>query len=383
MGVKVRIDPVDRDVKLLIDQLLSPAARSRQFAEGAQQMLDEADQTNRSVLGRIPRSRTYVDGREGAALASVKPSGGVIVREYELVIDVLVFISDMLRTISPIGRGPDKRPGHPGFYQGLAPSLPTAPEVPLKRVIPEASEYVFLSSAPYARRIEKRTTIYEMAAAKAAQRFGNIAKVTFTVRLAVAAALLCGRRRNRAERAAQRNQPAKQSAKHIERHAGARHHRDTGALIWPPTPFTTPSKPIWRPRRMWRSGRCHHRCGADLSVGKRDLHDAGRQPGQPHSVDRHGSHRGAVRPAIDRRPSPGGKPLGRNGNLWLSVFVPVGSGGSRARQLAKLLADIFRGVTLLSGNLEFLDAFIGEGMAAEEGNWFELPCVIEWRRMEA
>jgi hypothetical protein len=71
------------------------------------------------------------------------------------------------------------------------------------------------------------------------------------------------------------------------------------------------------------------------------------------------------------------------GNLWLSVFVPVGSGASRARQLAKLLADIFRGVPLLSGNMEFLDAFIGEGMAAEEGNWFELPCIIEWRRMEA
>jgi hypothetical protein len=182
MAVKVRIDPVDRDVKLLVDELLSPAARSRLFAEGAQQMLDEADQVNRSVLGRIPRSQTYVDGHEGAALASVKPSGGVIVREYELVIDVLVFILDMLRTISPIGRGPDKRAGHPGFYKASHALFADTVEVPLNGVIPEAREYLFISDAPYTRRVEKRHTIYEMTAAKAAQRFGNIAKVTFTYR---------------------------------------------------------------------------------------------------------------------------------------------------------------------------------------------------------
>lgn len=72
------------------------------------------------------------------------------------------------------------------------------------------------------------------------------------------------------------------------------------------------------------------------------------------------------------------------GHLWLPVFVEVGTGASRARQLAKLLADIFRGLTLLNGNLEFFDAFIGEGAPAqEEGNWFELPVVIEWHRVEA
>jgi hypothetical protein len=73
-----------------------------------------------------------------------------------------------------------------------------------------------------------------------------------------------------------------------------------------------------------------------------------------------------------------------SGHLWLPVFVPVGAGSSRARQLGKLLADIFRGVTLLSGALEFRDAFIGEGSPAQEdGNWYELPVVIEWRRVEA
>lgn len=72
------------------------------------------------------------------------------------------------------------------------------------------------------------------------------------------------------------------------------------------------------------------------------------------------------------------------GQLVLSVFVPVGSGGSRARQLAKLLADIFRGLRLLSDKMEFLDAGIGgSGPAPEEGNWYQLDVVIDWRHVEA
>ncbi|HEX4302834.1 MAG TPA: hypothetical protein VHZ78_08570 [Rhizomicrobium sp.] len=73
------------------------------------------------------------------------------------------------------------------------------------------------------------------------------------------------------------------------------------------------------------------------------------------------------------------------GHLWLPVFVPVGTGSSRARNLCKQLADIFRGLTLLDGSLEFMDAFIGEGTAAaeEEGNWFQLPLAIEWRLIDA
>jgi hypothetical protein len=155
-----------------------------------------------------------VDGREGAALASVKPDG-VIVRDYELVIDVLVFIADTLRTLSPVGKGPDKRPGHPGFFKKSHTVFADGREVPLTEQLPEASEYVFLSTAPYARRIEKRSTIYEMVAAKASARFGNIAKVRFSYRSPILSYVAGGA--NRAERAAQRNQPAKQAAKHFER----------------------------------------------------------------------------------------------------------------------------------------------------------------------
>jgi hypothetical protein len=72
------------------------------------------------------------------------------------------------------------------------------------------------------------------------------------------------------------------------------------------------------------------------------------------------------------------------GHLWLAVFAQTGSGVSRARHLAKQLADLFRGTTLLSGSLEFMDSFIGEGEpGAEDGNWYKLPLAIEWRRMDA
>jgi hypothetical protein len=72
------------------------------------------------------------------------------------------------------------------------------------------------------------------------------------------------------------------------------------------------------------------------------------------------------------------------GTLWLFVMVPTGYGASRARGLAKQCCDLFRGKTLLGGNLEFMDAFIGRGAEAQEaGNWFELPVGIDWLHVEA
>ncbi len=183
MAVKTRIESVQRDVQLLVDELLSPAARSRMFAEGAAQFLAEADETNRQAIGRIPRHKTFVDGRQGAPLASVRPNG-VIVRDYDLVFDVLLFINEHLRTISPVGKGPDKRPGHPGFYRKSHVLFADGKEVmvngPLTAgQIPDAAEWVFLSDAPYARRLEMRSAIYEMTAAKAHSQFKALARVSY------------------------------------------------------------------------------------------------------------------------------------------------------------------------------------------------------------
>jgi hypothetical protein len=212
--VRTRIDPIDRDVKLIVDEFLSPEARRRQFAEAAQGFLDEADATNRQVIGHLPQSKTFVDGREGAPLSAVK-TDGVIVREYELVFDVLTFIAEQLRVISPIGKGGDKRPGHPGFYRGSHRLFADGVEVSIDGPIPEAAEYVFLSAAPYTRKIENQWAVYEFTAVKASARFGNIARVRFGWQSPLLSYVAGGA--NRIQRAAQRNQPAKQSAKYIER----------------------------------------------------------------------------------------------------------------------------------------------------------------------
>ena len=214
MAVSIKITSIDRDIQLLTNELLSPAARSKMLATAALEILQETDAANRSVLGRVPKSKTYVDGRQGAAIQTVKPDG-IIVRDYELVNDVILFLLDLLRSSSPVGKGPDRRPGHPGFYKKSHILFADGREVGLNEALPEALEYVILSSAEYARRIEKRTTIYERAAAQASRRFGNIAKVYFSYRSPILPYVQGGR--NRAERAAQRNQPAKQSAKHLER----------------------------------------------------------------------------------------------------------------------------------------------------------------------
>lgn len=72
------------------------------------------------------------------------------------------------------------------------------------------------------------------------------------------------------------------------------------------------------------------------------------------------------------------------GTLWLSAMVQQGSGAERGRQLAKQLANLFRGLRLLSDALEFLNAYNTQGGPAhEDGNWYEIPVAIEWRWMDA
>lgn len=73
------------------------------------------------------------------------------------------------------------------------------------------------------------------------------------------------------------------------------------------------------------------------------------------------------------------------GFLFFDVLWPVGTGSRDARTAAKQLADLFRGLTLLSGNLEFLDTSIGTGAKSDQynGNYFVIPVDIEWRRVEA
>lgn len=162
-----KIESIDRDIALIFAQDLSPEAMSRQFAEFAQETFDETDATNESILGRKPSSQTFVDGREGAQLSSVKPTG-IIVREYQLVPDALSTIRGMLRAISP---------RLTGRYQGSHTLFADGVEVADGAPIPIAERYVFASTVPYARKLEKLFEVYGRIARDASRQFGNTAKI--------------------------------------------------------------------------------------------------------------------------------------------------------------------------------------------------------------
>jgi hypothetical protein len=68
------------------------------------------------------------------------------------------------------------------------------------------------------------------------------------------------------------------------------------------------------------------------------------------------------------------------GTLFLSVLVPAGTGSRVARQHAKALVDLFRGVELAAGTIRFRGATIAPGQkAALDGNWYELPASVDYQ----
>lgn len=186
MALSTRVQPIDRDVQLMLAQDLSPAAQSAAFATVARDMIGEADEANRLILGRVPPRKTYVDGAQSTALENVRP-GGVIVAEWELIADVLLWIASDLIEHSPVGRTEAGDP-HPGLYKRSHTLFADATEVPLGGEIPQAQEYVFMNLVEYARVIEQGKAsrvglqVYEQSAKRAASRFSNIAKIQFTYR---------------------------------------------------------------------------------------------------------------------------------------------------------------------------------------------------------
>jgi hypothetical protein len=195
MALRVRAEPIDRDIELMLSESRSPKAQSATLAEFAKEQIEEAKQTNRSILGRVPRYSVSVDGRDGAPLESVQPNGYVIA-EFELVNDVLSWIADQLQKHSPVKSGKYQK-SHTLFADGQ--------EIAVGGAIPTAAELVFISSVPYARKIERGASsqapdgVYQAVAVLAQQRFGNIAKISFGYRTAIAGSFVGGRAGNRSD----------------------------------------------------------------------------------------------------------------------------------------------------------------------------------------
>jgi hypothetical protein len=187
MAIRMKVDLIDREVRVGFDSMISPKVRSQMLADYARQELRTAQQVNRAVLGRIPPHETFVDGRESVALNTVKPDGQIIF-EFELLDELLAWIGEQLIKHSPVQQTPDPRPGHPGLYRAshilIADNRLVDPGQPL----PEADEYAFVNTQPYARKIERGLSdqapdgVYQVIAKMAAARFSNLARIRFSYR---------------------------------------------------------------------------------------------------------------------------------------------------------------------------------------------------------
>ncbi len=200
MAVTARISgAIDKDISILVSEATSPAERSRIFAQFAREQIAEASQTNTRILGRVPRSTTYVDGREGAALETVKPDG-IIFTEFEIIDNTLKYIADQLEAHSPVLTG---------RYQKSHTLIADGVEVDPHGVIPSADEYVFINTQPYARKIERGFSsqspegVYQVVAALAQRRISNnVAKIIYSFRTVIGGRIIGGKA---GDRSAQRN----------------------------------------------------------------------------------------------------------------------------------------------------------------------------------
>ena len=188
---------------------LSVQNRQRIAAEAAARIIADANARNHQQPVSVA-----VDGRIGAPLSSVKLDGGRIEVRYALIADVLAWIHQQLVTHSPVASG-----AYAGAHTWYADGQPFDPEHP-----PEAQVYTVLNPLPYARKIEQGSmkmkvsgtaAVYEVVAVMAQRRFGNIVAIEFAYRSPILDYVPGGR--NRAERAALQQQPARLSAMRMER----------------------------------------------------------------------------------------------------------------------------------------------------------------------
>lgn len=183
MTISSRIESISRDVALLIAEDLSPEAQSAALAQFAAGEIAEAERANRGVVGSgLAGKQVFVDGREGAPLASVQPNG-VIVAEFNLLGDMIEWIGAQLVLNSPRRSG-KYASSHVMFVDGVQQQLGSA--------VADASEVAFVNLQPYARKIERGLSsqapdgVYQAIASVAARRFGNVARVYFDYRTLVA-----------------------------------------------------------------------------------------------------------------------------------------------------------------------------------------------------
>ena len=105
MVARLKVQPINREIALMISETLSSKVRSQAIAQFARAEIDRASAINKQALGRVPDVTVTVNGRRGAALESANPDRGVIIAEFEVVFDTLLWINTQLQIHSPVRSG--------------------------------------------------------------------------------------------------------------------------------------------------------------------------------------------------------------------------------------------------------------------------------------
>src|SRR4030095_8520165 len=126
MPLRTRVQPIQRDVQLLLDDLKSPQQRSMALAEFAHDEIEDAKTINRQALGYDPPVTIYVDGNKSTSIASVR---SVVVADFEVIGQVVSWVQGQLQMHSPAKTGKYKR-SHALFADGHQVE-PIGPEVPI------------------------------------------------------------------------------------------------------------------------------------------------------------------------------------------------------------------------------------------------------------
>lgn len=173
----VRLDPISRDIALMLDEELSPEMQSAQLAQFAGQALVEGQDINREALGYVPEHDLFIDGAKRMALQGVNPRS-IVTFEFHLLTDVIQWVDEQLILHSPV-----KTERYARSHVWFADDVEMDPLSP-----PPAESYIVLNAQPYSRKIERGSSdqapagVYEAVATLAKRRFGNIAYVGFSYR---------------------------------------------------------------------------------------------------------------------------------------------------------------------------------------------------------
>jgi hypothetical protein len=180
---RIKLNAVARELSLASMGLTGDAFR-RFHAELAQKELQRVLNDSRGAAGREPYYLQFVDGRQGAALDSVK-LGGVIEFTFDHIAEIATEAWELLKQLSPVDRSPDARA--PAYRDHHAIFINGAEVKDLSGLKP-GDEVLFANLLPYARKIEQGSSaqapngVYEVAQKTLRQRYGKLLYIEMTYR---------------------------------------------------------------------------------------------------------------------------------------------------------------------------------------------------------